>query len=309
MMDKLHHFHLKVNMIIRAVVVPMIAVAGIASALRVIHLGAQNPPAPPAYSEPAAAPYSNWISGAGTVEPFGDASGVTSPVNGVVEELYVVEGATVKKGSPLLKIEAKDFEAEKVVREAGVQTALAELAEAERSLRYYRSVKDKRAISSDTVAERAAQVAVAKARVLQSEALVNQSKVEIERRIVRSPIAGEVLRIQVELGEFAGTQTAQQSLLMIGDTTKLQVRVQIDETEAWRVAEGAKASAVLRGSEKEITSITFIRIEPLVVPKQALVGDSNERVDTRVLEVIYSLEKDALPVRPGQLVDVFVEVY
>ena len=50
-----------------------------------------------------------------------------------------------------------------------------------------------------------------------------------------------------------------------------------------------------------------MRFEPLVQPKRALTGDGTERVDTRVLEVIYALAKDAPQPFVGQQMDVFIE--
>src|SRR5262249_39172606 len=42
-------------------------------------------------------------------------------------------------------------------------------------------------------------------------------------------------------------------------------------------------------------------------PKRSLTGASTERVDTRVLQILYSFEREALPVFVGQQVDVFIE--
>jgi len=44
-----------------------------------------------------------------------------------------------------------------------------------------------------------------------------------------------------------------------------------------------------------------------VIPKKSLTGDSTERVDTRVLQVIYRVEDDTLPLFVGQQMDVFIE--
>ncbi len=54
--------------------------------------------------------------------------------------------------------------------------------------------------------------------------------------------------------------------------------------------------------------LKFERVEPYVLPKLSLTGASNERVDTRVLQVIYSFEqpKDYY-IYVGQQVDVFIE--
>jgi hypothetical protein len=44
-----------------------------------------------------------------------------------------------------------------------------------------------------------------------------------------------------------------------------------------------------------------------VVPKRSLTGDNTERVDTRVLQVIYALDGDPTAVYVGQQLDVFID--
>jgi hypothetical protein len=51
-----------------------------------------------------------------------------------------------------------------------------------------------------------------------------------------------------------------------------------------------------------------VRVEPYVIPKQSLTGDNRERVDTRVLQVVYAVEGDATDLFVGQQVDVFIDV-
>ena len=75
------------------------------------------------------------------------------------------------------------------------------------------------------------------------------------------------------------------------------------------VAAGAPAVAFLRGNRQIKTSLKFVRFEPYVVPKKSLTGDSIERVDTRVLQVIYSIEHSGLPIFAGQQMDVFIEAF
>jgi hypothetical protein len=81
----------------------------------------------------------------------------------------------------------------------------------------------------------------------------------------------------------------------------------VDEHEAWRVSPGAKAIANVRGNADLKTPVTFVRFEPFVLPKKSLTGDSTERVDTRVLQVIYRVDNDALRLFVGQQMDVFIE--
>ena len=51
-----------------------------------------------------------------------------------------------------------------------------------------------------------------------------------------------------------------------------------------------------------------MRVEPYVVPKKSLTGDNTERVDTRVLQVIYAMDVTDRPIYVGQQMDVFIDV-
>ena len=51
---------------------------------------------------------------------------------------------------------------------------------------------------------------------------------------------------------------------------------------------------------------TFVRAEPLVVPKRSLTNSASERVDVRVLQIIYALPTGAANFVVGQQVDGFV---
>ena len=87
----------------------------------------------------------------------------------------------------------------------------------------------------------------------------------------------------------------------------MHVRVDIDENDAWRFKPEAPAMAFIRGQPKFKTDLTFEYVESYVIPKRSLTGDSTERVDTRVMQVIYSFKHGALPIYPGQQMDVFIE--
>ena len=74
---------------------------------------------------------------------------------------------------------------------------------------------------------------------------------------------------------------------------------------------GAKARANPRGDANQFHQLSFVRIEPFVVPKKSLTGNTGERIDTRVLQVIYSVDpvkKETQRLYVGQQVDVFIDV-
>jgi hypothetical protein len=124
---------------------------------------------------------------------------------------------------------------------------------------------------------------------------------------VQAPVDGQVLQLKVHLGEFAATGALPTPLILLGNVDKLHVRVEVEEHEASRVQSGARAVAAVRGNAELKTPLAFVRFEPFVVPKKSLTGDSTERVDTRVLQVIYKIEDTNLPLFVGQQMDVFID--
>ena len=148
---------------------------------------------------------------------------------------------------------------------------------------------------------------VASAAVSRAQAQVDKIEVEIDRLVVRALVAGRVLKVDVRPGEFVGAP-AGQPLVILGDIARLHVRVDVDEFDIPRFRSGAPAVAVPRGNLQQRYPLTFKRIEPFVVPKTSLTGETTERVDTRVLQVIYELDPTGLPpLFVGQQMEVYVD--
>jgi HlyD family secretion protein len=150
-------------------------------------------------------------------------------------------------------------------------------------------------------------LAVAEAELASAQADVQGLKIQYARRTVYAPIDGQILQVDVRPGEYATAGFLNQPMMTLGQTSSLHVRVDIDENDAWRLQSGAKAVGSLRGNSALKTDLTFVRIEPYVIPKRSLTGESTERVDTRVLQVIYKVQNATFPVYVGQQMDVFIE--
>ncbi len=148
---------------------------------------------------------------------------------------------------------------------------------------------------------------IAETQVAQAQASVDSTKIEISRRTVKSPTDARVLQKNLREGEFAQAGALATPLMLIGKVTPLHVRVDIDEYEAWRVKQGSSAVAFARGNKNISASLAFVRVEPYIVPKRSLTGAAAERVDTRVLQVIFSFDPKDLPLYVGQQVDVYIE--
>jgi HlyD family secretion protein len=147
---------------------------------------------------------------------------------------------------------------------------------------------------------------IARAAVNQAEAEVTQISTEIERATVRAPIDGQVLQVNVRQGEHVSEQS-QQTLMVLGRLHPLHVRTDVYEHDIAEYRPDAKAVLQFRGKHDQHYPLKFVRVEPFVVAKRALTGDNTERVDTRVLQVIYSLDEVDSATYVGQQVDVFID--
>lgn len=147
------------------------------------------------------------------------------------------------------------------------------------------------------------ELTAAAARVAAAESVVSQAHTAVNRLTVRAPVAGTILRVELRPGEWAGTG----SLLTLGDCSTLNLRVDIDEQDAWRFSPTQPGSATVRGNQTTRHALTFVRTEPAIRPKRSLTGDSSERIDTRVLQVIYRIE-DSTGLFVGQQMDAQIQV-
>ena len=144
-----------------------------------------------------------------------------------------------------------------------------------------------------------------------AEGQLGQTEVARDLLVVRAPIAGTVLRLDARLGEFRAAGPGGGSgggsagtLLRLGDLSTLHVRTDIDELDSWRFDAAGKAVATVRGGSRLQIPLRFVRVVPDVQPKRTLTGENGERIDTRVVQVIYALENPPAFLQPGMLVDV-----
>jgi HlyD family secretion protein len=149
-------------------------------------------------------------------------------------------------------------------------------------------------------------LAIARTQVEQAEAAVHQDEVNLERLTMRAPMDGVILRNKVRLGQYAQCGPLADPLMVFGGSRELHVRTDVDAEDAWRVKAGAAAEAHVRGDSKDSYALEFVRFEPYVIPKQSLTGSATERVDTRVLQVIYRFRDRNAHVFDGQQMDVFI---
>jgi HlyD family secretion protein len=295
---------------------PVVGGLGAAIALCVVFLGQKKAPIAPILFPPATSPYEQSIYGVGIIEASTENIAIGTPFVLPIVKVFVREGDFVQKGSPLLELDTRALYAQKALAEKQLEVSRASSANFTKQFSLYERLSDKAAVSEQEYFQAYYAMVEAQAQVEVSQAALEQVEVDIERATICAPIDGQILQVNAHVGEVYLTESytvaqpytnAQTALILMGRVCPLQMRIDIDEEEASRFCKGARATAFVRGNARIHFSMEYDRIEPYIIPKTVFTGDSIERIDTRVLQVIYRFDKGDLPIYPGQLLDIYIE--
>jgi RND family efflux transporter MFP subunit len=300
-----------------------LALAGIVAVTLVVFRLKKPDPTPTPLVEPSRAPYADSIGARGMVEGVNENVRIAPLLPGLIAEVSVKVGDRVAKGDPLFRQDSRDAaarianqKAQVALLEAKVHEAEVILADRQDSFQRTEKLRNKDVMSEDDrqrkyYALRSAETALAttQADLELARAQLAQAEVNLDLLTVRTPRDGDILRVDLRAGEYASVPPTDMNnpSLLLGETRHLQLRADVDEDSASRVQPGAPAVAYIKGMRSDPIPLRFVRIEPYVTTKKSLTGDSTERVDTRVLQVIYQFDQSKIPVYVGQQMDVFIE--
>ena len=298
-----------------------VAILGAISAIRLV-LELRKPlPKAQLVSEPAKAPYAVNIGGRGLVESVDENVRIASAVAALVAEVPVRVGDEVKKGDVLVRQDSREAEANILMQQAEVAALRTQLREADVALADKRDqwARIERLIASKVASEdekqrtqfakqtAEAQLASMKAKIASAEAMLAKTKVQLDLLTIRAPRDGRILQVNTRAGEFASPAETS-PILLLGQVDTLQLRADVDEDNASRIRPEMTARAYLKGRRDVEVALKFIRIEPYILPKKSLTGESSERVDTRVLQIIYRFDRPKdVGIYVGQQMDVFID--
>ena len=296
-----------------------LAIAGIVAMVMLVRKNAYQPPAPPPLVEPSRSPFKVSVAATGLIESARENVKIAAPRAGLIQKVYVLPGAKVRKGDPLLDIDRREAVAKVETMRAQLESMRAGLAMEQVQSADLKDQLDRVAkLEKDNVASidefqrkqfafktASARIEKTGADIKAAESTMRQAETELGVLSVTAPRDGTVLQVNIREGEYANNSSAE-GLMLLGETEKLQVRAEVDEQNAPLVQPSQPAAAFLKGSTENKIDLRFVRIEPFVVPKRSLTGDSLERVDTRVLQIIFEFDRPAFPVYVGQQVDIFI---
>jgi HlyD family secretion protein len=284
-----------------------VAIAGFVAGLIAAYIfGMRKPPLPPAF-KPAENPYPNGIYSEGIIESAqssGSNVNLFPEVAGVVKSIDVAEGQEVAKGATLMFLDdsvprAQANSARAVLN--GAEDALAKLQAA--------AALDARSVSRNDLDTAVNAAAAARANLAAQNALLS-------KYTLKAVAQGVVMALNAAPGSYVSSQGVYNPytqgfdpVLTLGTPQDdLYVRCYVDEILVARLPspQTIKAQISIRGTDVRIP-LQFIRVQPFVSPKIELSDQRQERVDLRVLPVLFRFAKPSnMNIYPGELVDVYI---
>jgi HlyD family secretion protein len=222
----------------RKYVLPLLAVAGVGIFAAVLDTKT-TPPAQPV-SEASQPPYQSFVAGAGIVQASSENISIGTQIAGIVSTLYVQVGSNVKAGDPPFTIDDRAQRAQVAIQQAAVEIAEADLGNASYELMLAEGLAEKKVMTIEDRQVRRFTAQKAEATLAQARANLQSAQTDLERLTVRAPVDGQVMQLNVHLGEFAPTGALQTLLILFGNVEPVYVRVNVDENEAWRARAEAR---------------------------------------------------------------------
>ena len=189
-----------------------------------------------------------WIEFSGPLVAPGTAV-VRVKAPGTLLSLTVAEGSRVKAGQLLGKVDLSDLNSRVAERSAGLESARAQLAQAERQHQANQRLADQQFISGNALESSAAALESARAQFTASQAQLSTSRVSLRDGALVAPIAGVVAKRHVLPGEKLSME---QNVLTLVDLSLLELAGSVGMHEVAQLEPGMPVQVQVEGVARPV---------------------------------------------------------
>lgn len=250
------------------------------------------------------------VSATGEIKPKKNVN-ISTDVAGKILKILVVEGAEVRQGELLMKIDSAIYEANADRDRETIAQAQAQLISQEASLKKARQFLERRRslfaeglISREQFEDAQAQYEIAQANqkanlhlIEQARASLKSSADAIRKTTIVSPIDGIVTSLKVEEGEVAiiGTMNNPGTVLMtIADLSIMEAEVLVDETDVVRVRPGKRADVTVDAIPGKVLAGKVTEVGNSAIAAAATTGS-----ESRDFKTVITLDRPPAALKPG----------
>jgi HlyD family secretion protein len=236
---------------------------------------------------------------AGTLEPLRMVE-VMSKASGEVVEVLVDTGDRVETGTLLARIDPRDVQNDFNQAQADYEVARERFQIAEAQLRRSENLLQAGVITDQEHENRNLDYANSQAALVRAETTMELTRVRLEDAVIRSPMAGTVLRKNVEEGQVitspSGSASGGTVLLTIADLSVVQARSLVNESDVGRIEPGMQVTVHVDAFPDQTFQGQVEKVEPQAEIQQSVVN----------FPVIVRLQNQQGLLRPGMSANVTI---
>jgi HlyD family secretion protein len=207
---------------------------------------------------------STFITATGTVEPITQVE-VSTQVSGKIEKLYVDFNDQVKKGQIIAQIDQTNLKSTLKNAEATLNSAETEVDYQQKSYNRTKALADKKLVSDTDLETAEYNLDNAKTAYQKAKLEYEIAKQNLDYTIIRSPIDGVVLSVDIEEGQtVAASLSAPTMFTIANDLTRMQVEADVDEADIGQVKKGQSVTFTVDAfpDDKFTGTVSQIRLNP-----------------------------------------------
>src|SRR6266545_3142254 len=224
---------------------------------------------------------------------------VGSQVSGIISGLHADFNSQVHKGQLLAELDPTPFVQTVEQRQADVTRAMVELANIQVTYRRQQRLADAGIIAQADLDAAKAAYDSARAALAQSQAALKQAKTNLGYTKIISPVDGQVVARQYDVGQTVAASFSAPTLFTIAqDLTKMQVQADVDQSDIGRIQVGEPVRFTVDAypDQQFRGQISQVRLN----------ATENQNVIT--YPVIIEVPNPDLKLRPSMTADVTIEV-
>lgn len=200
-------------------------------------------------------------------------------VEGYIEKIFVDEGAVVKTGQPLFKINAPEYEQQVRTATASIKSAQASVSSAKLAVNKVRPLVEKGIISKYDLESAQYTYESALAELAQANAALVNAKTNLGYTTVISPVNGVVGSIPFRLGSLVSSANAE-PLTTVSSIGNVYAYFALNEKMLLNFTENAGSGSSLTLAIKKIPPVSLVLADGSAYPEKGYVETVNGLINT-----------------------------
>ncbi len=188
---------------------------------------------------------------------------VSALVAGRVNAVTVAEGDTVKEGQVIAELDRQPLMDQRRQSAAAVEQARAQIENARLNLQRNQQLFERGIAAGKEVEDARTQLAAGQAALEQAQAGLSTADRNIARAVVRSPIAGQVVKRMISVGEQVDG-TSNQPIAQIANTDRVELAANVPSEYLPRIKVGQAATLSTDASAAHAFTGSVLAIAPAV---------------------------------------------